>query len=452
VATRKILHRVVVFSRQYSSVEQNIAVLLCTVPLQVLEYWSTIVQLYFAAIHGLSSHPFQHINVHASKTSTALPVVGFSIKEYTDTGWGLFMVHNWITSLQLLCGAFVSTLCLVPIDALKIGSSLVSSHGVTSLLQHGSTIFAGTKRGDLLVLDLPSTGHDPFFEITVAQQTKVDFKTFPIYSLAYSSSGLLFCGCGDRYISVLSKGENQSAHKHGIQRLGQHTGWVKDLYLDSKSGNLFSIGCNCIEAWAPSKEGTWEHVNKRSITSSPTDGSTLSSDLLCLRGSPRNDFFYAGGVDGRIHVWSTDLNLLEPIISVGAHSGRVNVLMVEDESNLLFSAGNDGIVQCRHGGLQLLDDPVTTFHVGEGTRITAGTLTKLSDSLLQLIVGCSTGLLLDLRVEIRVDGMISISEFNRVTLVDECSIHSLLIISEKTTEPGALLIGHSRGLFCACLE
>lgn len=364
------------------------------------------------------------------------------------------MAHDWITSLKLLCGYLLAFVffALVHVGAFKIGNSLVSSQGVTSLLLDGSTIFAGTKRGDLLVLDLPSIGYDPFLEIIRAQHANVDSKTFPIYSLACSSSGFLFCGCGDRYISVLSKGEHQTALTYDIQRLGPHTGWVKDLYFDSRNGTLFSIGCNCVEAWAPTNEGTWERVRKRSITSSPTDGSTLSSDLLCLCGSPTNDFFYAGGVDGRIHVWSTDLHLQEPITSVGAHSGRVNVLLVEDESNLLFSAGNDGVVQCRQGGLQVLEDPVATFHVGADTRVTAATSKKLSDSLLQLIVGCSTGLLLELRVAIGVDGMISISEFSRVTLVDAYSIHSLLLVSERTTGPRAVLIGHSRGLLCAWLE
>jgi WD40 repeat protein len=361
------------------------------------------------------------------------------------------MVHDYNTSLRLLYGYVLTFVFFRLVDALNVRNSLVSTEGVTSLLLDGSTIYAGTKRGNLLVIEGPSTGPDPIVEINGAQHTKVDSKTFPIYSLAYSSSGFLFCGCGDRYISVLPKAEHQTALRYGIQRLGPHTGWVKDLYFDSGSDTLFSIGCNCVEAWAPTNEGTWENLRKRSITSSPTEGSTLSSDLLCLCGTPRNDFFYAGGVDGRIHVWSTDTNVPEPISSVGAHTGRVNVLLLEDESNLLFSAGYDGVVQCRRGGLQLLEDPVTTFPVGEGIRVTAAAVTKLSDSLLQLIIGCNTGLLLELRVAIRVDGMITISELSRVTSVDECSIHSLLILPTKTTGPGAILVGHSRGLFSGWL-
>lgn len=198
--------------------------------------------------------------------------------------------------------------------ALSVGQSILSKQGVTSLITLGASkkIFAGTKRGDLLVLEQREPFDGPSFE--VAKSVKVDSKTFPVYSLA-SSSEFLFCGCGDRYVSVLNLIESEGSHE---QRLGPHTGWVKDIYYDSQSELLSSIGCNCIETWGrtPRSERSWEHLKKRSIESSPTQGSTLSSDLLCLCGAGKGkDYFYSGGVDGRIHVWSVDPSMTEPLQS-----------------------------------------------------------------------------------------------------------------------------------------
>ena len=326
---------------------------------------------------------------------------------------------------------------VVPIVALSIGHSLFSRQGINSLVLEGSKIFAGTKRGDLLILEHPNGP----IEVTT-QITKADTKTFPVYSLA-SSPEFVFCGCGDRYISVLDNTEGERRYSQGL-RLGPHTGWVKDLYLDSRSGILFSIGCNCIEAWGLTAEGTWEHMKKRSIESSPTEGSTLSSDLLCLcSGDPSNDFFYAGGVDGRIHVWSTDIIIDQPLLSVGAHTGRLNCLMYDCDSDLLFSAGHDGMLQCRRAGLQL-DEPIATFELGEDARVTAGALIKSSDSSLELILGCSNGVLALLRVAFDKDG-VSISERHRMSLSDDCSVRSLLMIPTEIGPP-AVLVGHSKGL------
>jgi hypothetical protein len=104
-----------------------------------------------------------------------------------------------------------------------------------------------------------------------------------------------------------------------IQKLGPHTGWVKDMVLieddaeDATEGNnstvsssctLYSIGCNGIEIWKSYTRGSdaavaqeearedarWRNAGKWTIESSAL-GCTLSSDLLCLAAQ--------GGVGGR---------------------------------------------------------------------------------------------------------------------------------------------------------
>ena len=75
--------------------------------------------------------------------------------------------------------------------------------------------------------------------------------------------------------------------------------------------------------------------------------STLSGDLLCLCDSGEVDCFYSGGVDGRIHAWSHNVTVRDPLYSTSAHNGRINVMDYSYATNLLISAGNDGTIQCR---------------------------------------------------------------------------------------------------------
>lgn len=318
--------------------------------------------------------------------------------------------------------------------ALSVVRSLFSEQGVSSIIRGRSKkIFAGTKRGHLLILEKPSLGAS--FEITSSQQ--IDSKTFPIYSLA-STRDYLFCGCGDRYVSTLnSAGENNQE-----QRLGPHTGWVKAIYYDETSELLFTIGCNCIETWARTAERSWEHCKKRSIESSPTVGATLSSDLLCLCGSATNDdCFYSGGVDGRIHVWSVDPSIKQPLTSIGAHTGRLNCLLYD--SNLLFSAGNDGILQCRRAGQQL-EEPIATVDLGEEFRITAGSLLKSSESSMDLVLGCSNGIVKHFLVVFDKND-VSICEQGELMIAVDSSIKALLLVPDQSGTPSAL-VGHSAGL------
>jgi WD40 repeat protein len=141
-----------------------------------------------------------------------------------------------------------------------------------------------------------------------------------------------------------------------------HTGWVKDLHYDTSNDILHSIGCNCIESWKkkmPTEKDEaplFSHWKKSTIESSPTDGSTLSSDLLCLSGTrhvsnengSKMDLLLAGGVDGRIHVWnSKEMGGNQPQSSLAAHDGRVNCLCFLDASqNILLSGSHDGLLKC----------------------------------------------------------------------------------------------------------
>jgi WD40 repeat protein len=339
--------------------------------------------------------------------------------------WALFII-------QLLLDVGTSA-------ALSVGQSIFSKQGVTSLVTWGTSeqIFAGTKRGDLLVLEREPSG--PSFD--VANSVEIDSKTFPVYSLT-SSSEFLFCGCGDRYVSVLNTFEDKSSQE---QRLGPHTGWVKDLYYHSPSELLFSIGCNCIQSWKriPKSEGSWEHLKKRSIESSPTQGSTLSSDLLCLCGAGEGkDYFYSGGVDGRIHVWSVDPNVKEPLQSIGAHAERLNCLLYK--SNFLFSVGNDGQLQCRRAGPQL-QDAVATLYIGKDLRVTAGGLLKSTESSIDLVLGCSNGALKQFHVDFD-KSAVSISEKDQLIVSGDASIQALLFVPAEGSNPELVLVGHSKGL------
>jgi WD40 repeat protein len=65
---------------------------------------------------------------------------------------------------------------------------------------------------------------------------------------------------------------------------------------------------------------------------------------LCLCKSCYPHIF-SGGVDGRAHVW--DLTSMEsPRLSFPAHNGRLNAMIYNSQSGLLYTAGNDGHVKC----------------------------------------------------------------------------------------------------------
>lgn len=144
----------------------------------------------------------------------------------------------------------------------------------------------------------------------------------PIYSIEVDpSSSTLFCGGGDRFVSVWmpviqGNDASASANWHLVQRLGPHTGWVKDIYFDEESNVLYTIGCNYLYTWHR-KDDQWILRGQSSIQSDPVMGCTLSSDLLCLCFVKSFRLVISGGVDGRIHLWDT-LELTNPLFHRGS--------------------------------------------------------------------------------------------------------------------------------------
>ena len=261
---------------------------------------------------------------------------------------------------------FIALTMLQKILSNNAPEQLLSLGGTTSLLElsnsgpfpenmrYFKTILVGSKRGSLYLVNL-----DPDFSKISASQLLAEgesgAKPFPVYSMESDGSNALFCGGGDRYVSVW-KGRQSTGKKDWrmTQRLGPHTGWVKDVvYANEK---LFSIGCHCIETWKPDENGNWGHVSKSSIESDPKMGVTLSSDLLCL-ASIASGRLLSGGVDGRIHQWDTN-TMGKPELSLPAHCGRVNALTADSTQKILFSVGHDGCLKswyCSNRSIHAID-------------------------------------------------------------------------------------------------
>ncbi len=290
------------------------------------------------------------------------------------------------------------------------------------------------------------------------------YKTkYPIYSMAVMSperatepssvdDTFLFCGSGDRWISVWNLG-TANGNVEFVQKLGPHTGWVKDLVYDTKSLLLHSIGCNCIETWDCSSPSSITHAAKRAIENSPTMGTTLSSDLLCLcllpSGSPR--LLVTGGVDGRIHLWFSDPKSGKiPLHTILAHDGRVNAIVYSSATKSLFTAGNDGSLcvfsaSLQHGfefvsRLRLNDDPNQ-----ESLRITVASIMNDSEEqgTCSLALGSSTGELYSVEAKVNAEGGIdSCVTGESMTIAENSMVYS--IACEKASS--RLWIGHASGL------
>ncbi|MGK3747639.1 MAG: hypothetical protein ACI8RD_008135 [Bacillariaceae sp.] len=356
---------------------------------------------------------------------------------------------------------------------------------------------------------------------------------YPIYSIAVSSSSsseipsieedrLLFCGSGDRWISVWRKkvvgnnGNNNGGFEF-VQRLGPHTGWVKDLVFDKRNFLLHSIGCNCIESWdcsiidnnntAPTSSFI-RHVTKRTITNSPTLGSTLSSDLLCLCLVPTSDItddeesssqlqlLVSGGVDGRIHLWFSDptttattsssSNIADthnrnymmdeqkmvPVHTISAHEGRVNSIVWSSAVNAIFTIGNDGVLcifrVSSENGFQLQSRlkinkgiSVTKEVVTPTTRLTTVSLTTNRNIQEQrkkcsLVLGSSNGDIYFVTAEITPGNGILCQLLDDLctTIEGNPMIYSIAYCEgDNTTAPPRLLIGHATGFATLeCLE
>ena len=322
------------------------------------------------------------------------------------------------------------------------------------------------------------------------QATLPAVRPTPIYSLAHGgSSDLVVSGAGDRYVSIW---ERQGSNWYLQQRLGSHTGWVKGVLLDETNQIIHSIGCNCIETWRRKKSihsssvggERWYHESKTWIESCPTEGATLSSDLLCLAwlnhdfgmAPGRRRFFGAGGVDGRLHVWESNAltttmmgssnnknnNCSPPKLSVAAHAGRLNAMAHLKQSDYLYTAGHDGHV--RAWSLRTLwndDDDLGSFRAvysfGHGIhhhnvnnkadedalpqRVTALCALKM-DGMDHVLAGTNTGEVTLLVLTTNDETLQSVSSFQ---LVGRPIVNAICLTGHET-DP-TICIGHSTGLW-----
>lgn len=371
-------------------------------------------------------------------------------KPCLEAQWGM----RFPSCLGWCVGAIaVSALQITPITQENGIASLV---GIPGRCGSSSVAFAGTKRGTLLRYEWKE-GERPR---CTWRHDGLDSKCFPIYSLAVSNTRdsdylTVFGGGGDRYISLVTiDSQTDETVVDEQQRLGPHTGWVKDLLFDAEKNRLYSIGCNCIETWAPLWKGggaEWRHKHKYSVESSVEDGSTLSSDLLCLCHHP-GGCILVGGVDGRIHVVGGSA---EPPFSFGAHDGRVTALLYHDPHALLVSCSHDGSLQCRfaphlstdcQAAAATASQQVTDTH-GNNLRLTACAITNTTDDAVSLVVGSSSGVIVQIRVSMGANphSISSLTEEWRLTLPTNSMINAILP-SSWNGKTSSILVGHAQGL------
>lgn len=332
----------------------------------------------------------------------------------------LFKPIHWYIAVVSFSFAISSVNSLINTIALTVKQEDQSLGGITSLLllEDGEMI-AGTKFGKVFHSHRRQKEGQ-----SVPLWTELGHcdSKFPVYSLA-SGKGkdiqrpLLFCGGGDRYVTV------RDGHCFDIiENLGPHTGWVRDMTYDSDEMILFSIGCNFIQAWDCSSDSVSSLLNSRTITSSAA-ATTLSSDLLCLclAGDQR---LISGGVDGRIHMWASDFSIAEPLCSKGLHEGRVNSLVYSSLLRTIFSFGSDGKVIA----LNVLKDSLISISVlkVEGSpRLTAASIVHESDKKILIVVGTANGQVLCIRAELTDNDGITICEESRVELNTNPMIYAL---------------------------
>jgi len=293
----------------------------------------------------------------------------------------------------------VTALLELPSDLSQVaGSETTDGAPSPPLLQ----VLVGDKRGQVRILQLEfkEEEKDPSGS-GVAETTLLSSLThnanskLPVFSLAVErETANVFVGGGDRYISVWKQQQTKSSEVDAgwnqIQRLGQHTGWVKAIaacpsttFCCDGGPRLYSIGCNRVEVWERNiDEDGWRNLETVSIDSSPNNAvCTLSSDLLCLthcrcrlavKSSQSIDLLVAGGVDGRLHFfWNAENGRMKPARVVSAHAGRVNALHFDASSQFLFSVSHDAAIHCWHLVVEQID-----------ARGDEGTLASLSVSLM----------------------------------------------------------------------
>lgn len=327
-------------------------------------------------------------------------------------------------------------------------------------------LIAGTKNGRILFAE----PNEDWGQINTDDDSlKITKNRYPIYSLT-SSASHLFCGAGNRYISVWSRSvEPTESGKqelfHYQQQLGPHTGWVKDLVYDNHNNLLHSIGCNCIETW-DCFAVPFQHSIKRSIESSPTMGTTLSSDLLCLclveSQHSMHHYLLSGGVDGRIHVWASnpaDLGQsnIEPLCSITAHGGRVNKMLYSKAIKAILSVGNDGRLSvCRirkFSDSKFVLEPISSLPIGQhfekpdDLRLTALSIVggNTNERECSVALGTSCGKVFVATLQETEDGDLDLSSHRTITqLEDEPLVYSLACLRTETDRQ--LWVGHATGL------
>lgn len=312
--------------------------------------------------------------------------------------------------------------------------STFTEDGITSILALGDgVVLAGTRAGAILQSNNSAASWSRFSGYN---------SKYPVYSLAIqqtSSSGRIFCGGGDRHVSIWDSEDNEL-----VQRIGPHTGWVKALAFDENTKVLFSIGCNCIEAWDCAGPLV-SHLSKRSVDNS-VSASTLSSDLLslCLVG---RSILVSSGVDGRLHVWSTDVSVKEPLFEVSPHTGRVNAMVYSVSLGLLFSVGNDGRLCALKVSLDSIVLKSELILSGLPRLSTALVVAETDDvsSSLSLALGTSEGQIIDVTVSYQHDTLTMV-ETGTVDIGEKTRIYGLGMVHGPSTDKRVLLIGAANGM------
>ena len=421
----------------------------------------------------------------------------------------------YVTILGLLCAGRFE--CLVKhAEAISLRPQQQNLHhfagigGTTSVhwFSENSSLLVGAKKGGIfieqkqsrdtndgerkLVTEFkPERDGDDNDEVRWSELESNRYETkYPIYSMAVVSpksntkpsssshdDSFLFCGSGDRWISVWKLAANTLADSRNqdfefVQKLGPHTGWVKDLVYDDTSRLLHSIGCNCIETWDCSRlvldqrasaittSKMISHTTKRSIENSPTMGTTLSSDLLCLCLLPAHGelprLLVSGGVDGRIHLWLSDpttnnMNCKIPLHTTLAHDGRVNAIVYSSATKTIVTAGNDGSLCLFHASIERGFELVSQSKIDSrksSLRITVTSIVSESkkQGTCSLALGSSQGDLYFVTVEANDEGRIDARvENDCITMVENSMIYSIAT-SENDSDSSRLWVGHASGL------
>jgi hypothetical protein len=176
------------------------------------------------------------------------------------------------------------------------------------------------------------------------------------------------------------------------------------------------------------------------------------------------DRFYAGGVDGRLHAWSCDDTTgNDPLYSIAAHSGRVNVMGCSRMTSLLFSTGHDGVVQCRRvlAGNPLREIPDAQFQVldknGVPARVTALALLQESYENVYFVIGTADGVIICFEAFVK-EGTVILKEVmdERFHFLGEPMINAICSLEPRMTSTSSaswtLAIGHSLGLSMMTVE